>query len=636
MARRKIALFSTGWASNILAQFLRGIQDEFSSLDLDTYLFLSYANYGQTEAECAGEFQIFDLPDLADFDGAIVISNLCDFPGIVDGLVMRCNTAGIPVISHGIPHPGAVNVIMDNDSGMNDLTEHLITEHDIHNIVFVAGTADNSDSKERLESVRRAALKHGLPFTDENVAYSDWEFGKAARIAQDYAQRGALPDAFICANDEIAMVMITTLEDYGISSPEDILITGFDNLPDSSLFYPSVTSIDPDNRLHGQVCARAMIDLLDRKTTENPIILPSRFIPRESCGCTLSPGSARRRLRVATDDFKLKRKKDRNNWHIFYLERLMLKCESVPELRTTLSDSLKQERTLEGDNFHILFDTSANKTLTSYDLADEEESSYSDQQDVIFSVRNGIVQDISYIRSTQIIPGISEDDPCHMYVIIPIHDGKHRIGFVVFADCYDEIDNKEVLLFMEKINSSIVNSKKSIYLKAVNEYVKEMSNIDQLTGVKNRSAYEARLEDIKDRILKEKITGFGIVLFDVNNLKRINDALGHFLGDEYLKNACHLICTTYKNSPVYRIGGDEFVVILEGRPYEQREQLIEAFVKEMDRIRHSDLRPEEKVSIAYGMSVYEGAGDKVDDVVKRADVSMYATKKKMKDLEKKI
>ena len=102
------------------------------------------------------------------------------------------------------------------------------------------------------------------------------------------------------------------------------------------------------------------------------------------------------------------------------------------------------------------------------------------------------------------------------------------------------------------------------------------------------------------------------------------------MGDEYLKNSCYLICTAYKNSPVYRIGGDEFVVVLEGRPYEQREQLLDVFVQEMDKIKQADLRPEEKVSIAYGMAVYEGAEDQIDAVVKRADELMYATKKRMK------
>ena len=630
MARKKIAMFSTGWASNILAQFLLGVHDEFESLDVDTYLFLSFAAYSQSDAERSGEFQVFHLPDMADFDGAIVVSNLCDFPGVTEDLVLRCNAAGIPVISHGIPHADAVNVIMSNDSGMNNLTEHLIKEHGVRNIVFVAGTADNRDSNDRLESVRRSALKHGLTFTDENVVYSDWEFAKAAMIAQDFAKKGTLPDAFICANDEIAMVMITTFEEYGIHAPKDILITGFDNLTETALFYPSVTSIDPDNRLHGRVCARAIIDLLNGRTVENPIILPSAFIPRESCGCSISSECALQRVRAVTDRFKMQRKKDRGEWHMLYLERLILKCESLNELRTTLSDFLSHEHFLEGDDFHILFDDCANKTLTSYDLSYEDVHDYSRQQDVIFSIRNGKFQNIRSIETRQIVPGISEDDPCHMYVIAPIHESSHKIGFCVFCDCYDKIDNKEILSFMESMNSSLSNSKKSIYLKAVNDYVREMSNIDSLTSVKNRSAYESRLEDIHKRITEAKLTEFGIVLFDVNNLKRINDELGHYMGDEYLKNSCHLICTTYKSSPVYRIGGDEFVVILEGRPYEQREQLMNAFISEMDKIDRSDLRPEEKVSIAYGMAVYNGADDEIEAVVKRADELMYATKKRMK------
>ncbi len=630
MARKKIALFSAGWASNIVAQFLRGVHDQFSSLDLDTYLFLCYATYNQSETERAGELKVFQLPDLKDFDGAIIISNLCDFPGVLDDLVSRCNVAGIPVISHGIPHDNAVNVIMDNESGMTDLTEHLITQHGVRDIVFVAGTADNSDSCERLESVRNTALKHGLSFTDDNVVYSNWEFSKAAEIAHDFAQRNELPDAFICANDEIAMVMLTTFEDYGISVPDDVLITGFDNLPEAPLFYPSITTIEPDARLHGQICARTMTDLLNGHKTDNPIKLPSRFIPRESCGCELSQRSALQRLRVATDAFKMNRKKDRNNWHIFYLESMLLKSESVDELRKTLSDSLSHEHFLEGDDFHILFDACADKNLTSYDIAYEDDGSYSDRQDVIFSIRNGLIQDIPYIKTSQLVPGISEDDPNHMYVILPVHEGPHKIGFIVFTDCYDGIDNKEVMLFMDKINASMSLSKKSIYLKNVSDYVREMSNIDPLTRVKNRSAYETRLADINKRISEEKLSEFGIILFDVNNPKYINDELGHHKGDEYLKNACSLICASFKSSPVYRVGGDEFIIILEGRPYEQRDQLIDAFVQEMEKIERSDLRREEKVSIAYGMSLYRGSDDSVNAVVKRADELMYETKKKMK------
>ncbi|MCR5620000.1 MAG: GGDEF domain-containing protein, partial [Lachnospiraceae bacterium] len=120
-------------------------------------------------------------------------------------------------------------------------------------------------------------------------------------------------------------------------------------------------------------------------------------------------------------------------------------------------------------------------------------------------------------------------------------------------------------------------------------------------------------------------------LFDVNNLKKINDELGHYSGDEYIKNACKLICTTYKNSPVYRIGGDEFVAILEGKVLAQKDDLIETFITEMNKLRNNmDIAPEERVSVAYGMAYMNDPSENVDDVVKEADERMYENKKKMK------
>ena len=65
-----------------------------------------------------------------------------------------------------------------------------------------------------------------------------------------------------------------------------------------------------------------------------------------------------------------------------------------------------------------------------------------------------------------------------------------------------------------------------------------------------------------------------VAVCDVNSLKAVNDTLGHKAGDEIIRRACSLICNTFKHSPVYRIGGDEFAVILSGRDYERRQELL--------------------------------------------------------------
>ena len=170
-----------------------------------------------------------------------------------------------------------------------------------------------------------------------------------------------------------------------------------------------------------------------------------------------------------------------------------------------------------------------------------------------------------------------------------------------------------------------------MYLRTLNDSIRELSHIDALTHVKNRAAYELQLEEYRKKVESKSKFTFGVVLFDVNNLKKINDELGHYSGDEYIKNACKLICTTYKNSPVYRIGGDEFVALLEGKVLAQKDELMKTFITEMNKLRNStELPPEEKVSVAYGMAYMSDPSENVDDVVKEADERMYETKKKMK------
>ena len=88
---------------------------------------------------------------------------------------------------------------------------------------------------------------------------------------------------------------------------------------------------------------------------------------------------------------------------------------------------------------------------------------------------------------------------------------------------------------------------------------------DPLTNVSNRIAYEDKEKYLQAEINSETGMEFAIAVFDVNNLKLVNDSYGHDAGDEYLIRACQLICNVFKHSPVYRIGGDEFVVVSAGK-----------------------------------------------------------------------
>ena len=151
---------------------------------------------------------------------------------------------------------------------------------------------------------------------------------------------------------------------------------------------------------------------------------------------------------------------------------------------------------------------------------------------------------------------------------------------------------------------------------------------DAMTGIRNKGAFTIRTNQLNNEIEKgEKPPEFGIILFDCNNLKKINDQYGHERGDIYLKTACQLICRIFAHSPVFRLGGDEFCVILQQDDYQKREELIGLFDR-MARVRNSaDVNPWEKISVAHGLAVFRpGEDQSADQVLSRADKAMYEHK----------
>ncbi|MER2152198.1 MAG: diguanylate cyclase, partial [Candidatus Limivicinus sp.] len=151
------------------------------------------------------------------------------------------------------------------------------------------------------------------------------------------------------------------------------------------------------------------------------------------------------------------------------------------------------------------------------------------------------------------------------------------------------------------------------------------ANLDALTGVKNRHAY-LETEDRLDRQISEhRVSEFAIVILDVNNLKKVNDTLGHKAGDQYIQEASRIICRVFKRSPIFRIGGDEFVAVVQGADYECIGEL-------MGKMKDHNTKAARTggIVIACGMAKYEGSLS-VAPVFDRADQNMYRNKRDLKD-----
>ena len=161
--------------------------------------------------------------------------------------------------------------------------------------------------------------------------------------------------------------------------------------------------------------------------------------------------------------------------------------------------------------------------------------------------------------------------------------------------------------------------------------LRNLANRDALTGIRNKNAYDELIRKLEEDLKKGK-TKFGFAMVDLNFLKKINDQYGHEKCNLAIKKLCKLVCEVFKHSPVFRIGGDEFVVVLRNRDYESIDRLVKDFNDSINIIAEDIyLQPWDKISAAIGVALYDPAIDKsVNEVFMRADAAMYKRKQDMK------
>ena len=184
-------------------------------------------------------------------------------------------------------------------------------------------------------------------------------------------------------------------------------------------------------------------------------------------------------------------------------------------------------------------------------------------------------------------------------------------------------DNKHLIVGVMNVDQEV---KKEQEVQQQLFVANEKANRDDLTGVKSKHAYTDEIMEIDQRIAEDYVVPFSVLVCDVNGLKSVNDTLGHQAGDQLIRDAAQIICAIFKHSPVFRVGGDEFVAILRGQDYEHRARLI----GEMHRQNESNMT-NAGVVIANGIADFDPERDHcVADVFARADEAMYENKTALK------
>ena len=224
---------------------------------------------------------------------------LMNLTGIVDGLIMLDRvmsesevadlTRRIPVVllaGAGVSS-AAITVRVDNEQAMRSLAKHFIDVHRVTRVGFVSGHEGSPDSVAREVSFKIAIEEAGATLADIDILKSDWtsaggESAMRARLTRDEP----LPEVFACANDQTAVGVIYALHAAGLRVPEDVLVTGFDDITLTRYFKPPLTTIRQSGSLLGEVAVDALVATLDNsEPAERTIVLPTELVVRESCGC---------------------------------------------------------------------------------------------------------------------------------------------------------------------------------------------------------------------------------------------------------------------------------------------------------------------------------------------------------------
>lgn len=224
-------------------------------------------------------------------DGLILISNLLS-PHTAHGIYKeRCLQFNpVPAVSLGMAIAGIPGVVLDNSKGMYDAVCHLIKDHQYTRIAFLSGTREHPDVIERFKAFTRAMEEHGVPVDKSLLLQGSFRLQSGmAAVKELIDNRGKKPardvQAIVCCNDYMAAGVILELQARGIRIPEEIAITGFDNIIISACLTPTISTVHQPFDTMATRAVELLLTLLEGNPVPDVVHVDSQFIPRRSCGC---------------------------------------------------------------------------------------------------------------------------------------------------------------------------------------------------------------------------------------------------------------------------------------------------------------------------------------------------------------
>lgn len=611
--KNRIAFFVGQVFQDYQQQIVRVVTEEAIRLGYQIDVFSNFGTYGDNRLHVAGEKNIIELPYLENYNGIILAPDTFDIVGMYEALVIKIrNTVKYPVVSLRFEDLQFHNVIIDDQSAIEAVVEHFVEVHGVKKIGFMAGRFDLQDAHRRMKGYRTAMERYHLPITEHMIFYGDYWKYKGDEAADWFLSgEDGPPEAIICSNDYMAISLLEALRKRNVRVPEDIRITGFDNVLECKFSEPRITSIEVPVQGMGIEAVHLLDRLIHGETTQQNVKVPVTAYFEGTCGCPVS-------------------ERDNGTQLLFeemaYLQHAMNQvtfmnvdfeaCNTIEEL---IMVAYKYSFNFQYDNiFLCLCDHSED-----LDKMDGLEC-YTERmvlRAVLSRVTGTIVCDEPFLRKN-LLPDQYIDPEKPLY-IFPLHYKNHCMGYV--AAHIREADTLKLFFASWIITLSNYLDKVRMYHEhhELMEF-RQLSITDELTGLHNRREMEKIIQS-RCQNYQRKQCGFYILSIDMDGLKNINDHYGHLEGDKALCQFSNILsqfcCDDYT---VARMGGDEFTALVDTDDETYIKRIIDCtqgFIKDYNLKSHKPYT----LSASIGYAKYD-PNSGILDCIKRADDDMYSHK----------
>lgn len=444
---------------------------------------------------------------------------------------------------------------------MYELAEHLVSHHNVQDVLFVGGPVDNQESLLRQKALTDVLDKYGYTLKSENILCGNWNYFDTQFIIEDWckANNGKLPDAIVCANDVMAMGTYVGLSKYGITDFSQIIVTGFDDLISARMFPPSITSVNPGWK---EMAEKALDHLWNCMQGCNEIVyhvVSSHSSIRQSCGCHQNSISA---LQSGSQIFLGYERMAGGSYlsgHACELSDAFSEVHRREDIPKFFEYILQTNHSFEGNEFYLCFVDNFYESLERGETL--ETSGYTKKMELIGGIRDNKVVPAEVFETRTLLPNYNPDkESTDEYIFVCLSSRKECFGYITIVNNVNMLFDFSLFIWALHMGQNIERLRQNLKLEELNQRLSMLSVTDALTGIYNRMGCEKYAFPLIEQCHQNEQNA--VMLFmDINKMKQINDNFGHEQGDVAIRLTAIAIRLAIPESWIaVRYGGDEFLV----------------------------------------------------------------------------